>query len=168
MVRGEGSEPAAALLPNNVSSERETPCPLSSPVMKERLLAAKQRTEGIPVAGRTGPRTGAPRDAVDPGRSNASHLAGSRPAGASQARAFRMPVEANQSTASYCLSSAAVEDPDSSLPLLRSASRPRHERRGLDTPSAIGLHVLEAAMRAPVVAGGLEFGGRSRDEVPPH
>ena len=70
MVRGEGSEPAAALLPNNVSSERETPCPLSSPVMKERLQAAKQRTEGIPVAGRTGPRTGAPRDAVDPGRSN--------------------------------------------------------------------------------------------------
>ena len=51
-VSSEGGEPTAVIVPislwREIESERETAYLLSSETMKRRLLAAKERTEGIP------------------------------------------------------------------------------------------------------------------------
>jgi PHD/YefM family antitoxin component YafN of YafNO toxin-antitoxin module len=51
-VSNEAGEITAAIVPielwRELESERETAYLLSSPAMKQRILAAKERTEGIP------------------------------------------------------------------------------------------------------------------------
>jgi len=53
IVSNEGGEPTAVIVPielwREIASERETAYLLSSLTMKQRLLSAKQRTDGIPI-----------------------------------------------------------------------------------------------------------------------
>lgn len=53
IVSNEAGEPTAVLVPielwREISAERETAYLLGSEVMKQRLLAAAQRTDGLPL-----------------------------------------------------------------------------------------------------------------------
>jgi len=53
IVSNEAGEPTAVIVPielwREIESERETAYLLKSPAMRQRLLAAKQRQDGIPI-----------------------------------------------------------------------------------------------------------------------
>ena len=53
IVSNEAGEPTAVIVPielwREIASERETAYLLKSETMRQRLMAAKQRSEGIPV-----------------------------------------------------------------------------------------------------------------------